>query len=675
MTKLRLYFALFFILLALPIAVLLRHTYSNLEEEAFYFYRKTAESLAANFRQSLQQGLLSEEQRPYTHYRYIHVADRPVPQQEGLNLSPLASFPVQSEIPGILGYYQIDPDGSFHSPLLPDGSAHSEVLVPQREERERVRDKLASLLEDRAFHPSVSLGADETDRQLKESFDQQTNLSTLKRNLESNVDLTLEREYEQKDTSQYSPVGLREEEEKVASSGYSKRRVQKTSAKQALVFDSKLEDAYPENLRKEKIQSARAGRSDFMGNRSSEREENRRATVADDLTASRDSDASRGLELQAEVDPFRSRLIDGQWLVFYRKVWWHDRRYIQGFVASLSEFVDAQLSTIFQNSALPYTASYLLFYQGEIVQPAASGSTADRKPSLLYESVLTPPLSDFHFAVTVQGLPVGPGYQIVNLLAIFLSLLFIGGFAGIYRLTVTQMELSQKKSDFVSAVSHELKTPLTAIRMYGEMLMEGWVEDEKKQRYYQHIHDESERLSRLIQNVLTLAQLERKEWQFSLTAESPVELVNAIVDRLSSQIYRAGFEVTTIREGEARPIQVDSDAMTQIMINLIDNAIKFSKGAETKQIVLTISQVGSDCYIRIRDYGPGIPRRKLKRIFEKFYRIDSEMTRTTRGTGIGLSLVKMLADAMGAHVDVVNRRPGTEFSIRFTTKSGTHAEY
>ena len=105
--------------------------------------------------------------------------------------------------------------------------------------------------------------------------------------------------------------------------------------------------------------------------------------------------------------------------------------------------------------------------------------------------------------------------------------------------------------------------------------------------------------------------------------------------------------------------------MTQILINLIDNSIKFSKEAERKEIQVTISQLGEECFIRVRDFGPGIPRPQLKKIFQKFYRIDSEMTRTTRGTGIGLALVKMLADAMRASVDVVNRDPGVEFSLRF----------
>ena len=122
MRKLRLYFGLFFVLLTIPIVVLLSHTYSNLEEESFFFYRRSAEGVVSAVHQQLAVSLAGEEQRPYTHYRYIHVADQPVPQQEGLNLSPLASFPVQSETPGILGYWQIDPNGSlkgcFETPWL-----------------------------------------------------------------------------------------------------------------------------------------------------------------------------------------------------------------------------------------------------------------------------------------------------------------------------------------------------------------------------------------------------------------------------------------------------------------------------------------------------------------------------------------------------------------------------
>ncbi|MCH8016864.1 MAG: HAMP domain-containing histidine kinase [Acidobacteria bacterium] len=663
MKRLRLYFALFFILLAVPIVILLSHTYSNLEQESFFLYRRTAESLMATVYQRLQENLLVEEQRPYTHYRYIHVADRAVPQQEGLNLSPLADFPVQSEIPGILGYFQIDPDGSFHSPLLPDEDPG--IAVPQREEREEMKDKLATLLEG-LFSLTPGLQAQLDELKLEESPPTaKKNFSNFRDNLESKVDITLEQRYEREASE--STYSLRSEEDQKTDS--LQRRVQKSSLRQAEIFDSQLKDAYSQDLEKAKESAAPQRADDAPDSRVVAGQTNRTFQMGDELR-SQDKDVQPEPEAEpevvAEVDPFQSEVIDKEWLVFYRKVWPQKRRYIQGFTASLSEFLESHLDSAFLNSALPETASYLVFHQGELLEPTPVGRNNPR-PLLLHSAALPYPLNDFDLAIIVAQLPQSPAHQLVNFLALFLSVLFLGGFLGVYRLTVKQMELAQKKSDFVSAVSHELKTPLTAIRMYGEMLMEGWVEEEKKEGYYQQIHDESVRLSRLIQNVLTLAELERSEWQINLTVLQPVEFVAQITGRLSNQVKRAGFEFETVTEGEVKPISVDTDALTQILINLIDNAIKFSKDAETKKIVLTVSQLGDDCYIRVRDFGPGIPSRKLKSIFEKFYRIDNEMTRTTRGTGIGLSLVKMLADAMGAHVDVANRQPGTEFSLRFVT--------
>ncbi len=147
--------------------------------------------------------------------------------------------------------------------------------------------------------------------------------------------------------------------------------------------------------------------------------------------------------------------------------------------------------------------------------------------------------------------------------------------------------------------------------MYGEMLMGGWIEDEqKKQSYYRHIHDESERLTRLIQNVLSLSQLERGQWEVQLTKEDPARLISDLVKQLPDS--------------------------TEIVV---------------------------------RDFGPGIPRRERKRIFQQFYRVGSEMTRSAQGTGIGLSLVKLLMEAMGGKVKVSDRRPGAEFRLIFPVHS------
>ena len=470
MRKLRLYFALFFVLLTIPIVVLLSPTYSNLEEESFFFYRRSAEGVVSAVHQQLAVSLAGEEQRPYTHYRYIHVADQPVPQQEGLNLSPLASFPVQSETPGILGYWQIDSNGSFNTPLLPDEATGEGVSVSDREARERLKDQLASLLEGQPFSSSAGFRSSTQGLEQEENrVSPESTLSKLKSNLESKVDVRLEEAYKgeaEPGTSAYLPR-LRSKDQESPESA--KRRVQKASSTQAQVFDSQIGESDSDQPTQAK-ESTAPQQLDLL-----DRAAGRKDDTAQDLgdKETQDGDEAVGPEVVVEVDPFRSELVDGEWLVFYRKVWSGDRRYIQGFTADLTEFLKAHLDAAFLNSALPDTASYLVLHRGEILE--SEDGYSDSRPLLLYSSAMPYPLSDFHLAITVAHLPVSPGYRVVNFLAIFLSLLFVGGLLGIYRLTATQMELSQQKSDFVSAVSHELKTPLTSIRMYGEMLTEGWV--------------------------------------------------------------------------------------------------------------------------------------------------------------------------------------------------------
>ncbi len=671
MNRLRRYFAAFLLLLAVPISLLLIRTYDNLEEGSFYFYRKIAEGLVSTLDQRLLQGLEVEQRRPYTQYRYIYVADQPLPNQTGLNLSPLAAFPVESDIPGILGYFQIDPDGSFHTPLLPDAEP-AEAEVPDRASRAKVRDQMAALLR---ASPGVQ------PRDPRPALAEHEAKSRLSKNLASNADLRLENEYIKKE----APSGPRKDLKTGDVSP--SRQVQRSSAEQALVFETQSGQGKPGQTAKKEDQDALStSGSNTLGQQAAggppQTPELRDAPAdLEDTLDERDSVAGRNYrDVEAEVDEFQVQLLDKRWLVFRRKVWWRDRRYVQGFVAKADEYLTSNIRAVFENSALS-EPSCLVFHSGDLIRSIPETESPNR-PLALLSAPLPHPFNDFTLAVTLKSLPAGPGYQVVNAAAIFLVFLVVGGCYGIYRFTAAQMELSQRKSDFVAAVSHELKTPLASIRMYGEMLVEGWVDDEEKKRiYYRHIRDESERLTRLIQNVLRLAELERNELKLNPQDCDPVAFVRGVVERLGKQIEAAGFEVVVETEGEPTSIWADPDALTQILINLIDNALKFSKKSEAKQVALTISQASADtavneCVIRVRDFGPGIPKGKLNKIFEKFYRIDSEATRTTRGTGIGLALVKTLADAMGATVDVVNRRPGAEFRLRFRDRNsakGTHA--
>jgi signal transduction histidine kinase len=204
--------------------------------------------------------------------------------------------------------------------------------------------------------------------------------------------------------------------------------------------------------------------------------------------------------------------------------------------------------------------------------------------------------------------------------------------------------------------------------MYGEILREGWASEEKKKRYYDYIHDESERLSRLISNVLQLARMTHNDLQVDLTPMHTMELIDAIRPKVSSLAERAGFALQWQCEDEAAQsiIPIDLDYFTQILINLLDNAIKFSRRAERKEIVIGCRLLADGSILfSVRDYGPGIAKNQMKKVFKLFYRTENELTRETLGTGIGLALVQQLTSAMHGTVDVVNTSPGAEFRLLF----------
>ena len=177
-----------------------------------------------------------------------------------------------------------------------------------------------------------------------------------------------------------------------------------------------------------------------------------------------------------------------------------------------------------------------------------------------------------------------------------------------YRLGVGQMRLARQQQDFVSAVSHELKTPLTSIRMYGEMLKAGWADEEKRQTYYDYIHSESERLSRLIENVLQLARLTRNTQHFDLRGVAVAELLDLVRSKVATQVERAGF---ALRSATRRPanatVVIDADCAAQIVINLVDNALKFATGAASKVVEIAARRAsdGSTLFT-VRDFGPGV---------------------------------------------------------------------
>jgi len=377
---------------------------------------------------------------------------------------------------------------------------------------------------------------------------------------------------------------------------------------------------------------------------------------------------------EGEVDPLEFSLLDSGHFVLFRKVWRDGQRFIQGILIDRQLFLQATISDRFEAAALASMSDLIIAYHDEILRASSGlsgryqGNAEDLEGTLLYRGRFSAPLDSVGIIFSIRQLPPGPGARVLGWVTLLLAGVFVGGFYALYRLALGQLRLARQQQDFVSAVSHELKTPLTSIRMYGEMLKEGWAGEDKRQQYYEYIHEESERLTRLISNVLQLASITRNEPKLAMRSMMARELMDCIEAKISSQVQRAGFEVVFDRDelAEDAAVMIDEDCFLQIVINLVDNAVKFSAAAGDRKIEIGSRLSGNGQLVfTVRDFGPGVPRNQMKKIFELFYRSESELTRETVGTGIGLAIVHQLSLAMNGSVDVVNRDPGAEFRVSF----------
>jgi signal transduction histidine kinase len=379
-----------------------------------------------------------------------------------------------------------------------------------------------------------------------------------------------------------------------------------------------------------------------------------------------------------EIDPFEVALLESGHLVLFRKVWRGGARSIQGALVAQRPFLEQVVGDPFRASAVARVADLQVRWQG---RPLATvgGTGADpylaRAPevdgAMLQRMRLSPPLGAMELAVHAERLPAGPGAGVLAWLSVALAAVLVGGFGLLYRLGLRQIALVRQQQDFVSAVSHELRTPLTSIRMYAEMLREGWVDDARRRDYYDTIGREAERLSRLVQNVLQLARMSRRELRLQPRVLGAAEVVEDLRRAVVAQVEAAGFtlRVDCPPEAAVAAIEADPDALTQIGVNLVDNALKFAARAERREIVLSCGLLrGGELALGVRDYGPGIPKGQAKRVFELFYRADGGLTRDTPGTGLGLGIVRELAAAMGGRTELVHHRPGVEVRAVFREK-------
>ncbi len=244
---------------------------------------------------------------------------------------------------------------------------------------------------------------------------------------------------------------------------------------------------------------------------------------------------------------------------------------------------------------------------------------------------------------------------------VLIFLLF--GMALTFRATDREARLAQAKSNFVSNVSHELKTPLSLLSLFSEILELGRVNsEEKKTEYYRIIRHESLRLNKMIDNILDFAKIEAGRKAYVFAAGDMAEVIEHVLSSYRYQIINSGFDVQTNIQPDLPPVLIDRDAMEQAISNLLDNAIKYSR--DVKQLSITTGRRGSDLLIEIADQGIGIPRAEHAKVFEKFYRVGNGLVHDVKGSGLGLSLVKHIVEAHNGTISVESEvGKGSRFTI------------
>ncbi len=297
--------------------------------------------------------------------------------------------------------------------------------------------------------------------------------------------------------------------------------------------------------------------------------------------------------------------------------------------------------------------------------------------------LLSVPLAPYlpHWAIAVytdgQDISTGSGNEFMIiaclLLFIFIAAIASGGFL-LMRHAKQNMVDAQQKTSFVSNVSHELKTPLTSIRMFAELLLDGRVNDQdKKNKYLGIIVSESRRLTRLVNNVLDFSRIEQCKKTYNMEEIELVPLLLETFEFNKPRIKDAGMESHLNIPDESITVKTDRDAMEQVILNVMDNAIKY---ASTGGEISLFSKAGERAVeIRIEDRGPGVPEKDRNKIFEKFHRVDTSLTATKQGSGLGLSIARRILEDMGGSLSYAPRQGGGScFTVKVPMDPDKHKQ-
>jgi signal transduction histidine kinase len=309
---------------------------------------------------------------------------------------------------------------------------------------------------------------------------------------------------------------------------------------------------------------------------------------------------------------------------------------------------------------LDWLLDWLINYLPDTPSPGVNFALLDGREEVLYQTGEVLPTSDApdivmplepflpHWQLAISFVDPailgksGKGFMILAglLIAIFILTIIVGGGMLSWEANRSMM-FAQQKATFVSNVSHELKTPITSIRMYAELLKEERVKDPAKKRHYlQVIVSESQRLTRLVNNVLNFARLEQGKKQYHFRDLDLAAFLRGVVETQRLRVQKAGIALENEIPDTSYRVRIDPDAVEQVLVNLMDNAIKYAAGG--RELIVDLKYRKDHFRLMVFDRGPGIAVRHREMIFKKFHRVDTSLTASQPGSGLGLSIARSI---------------------------------
>lgn len=264
---------------------------------------------------------------------------------------------------------------------------------------------------------------------------------------------------------------------------------------------------------------------------------------------------------------------------------------------------------------------------------------------------------------TIQQLARNRSYLNLGMI-IFIDILFLIGTWYVFRSFKTELQLAKMRSDFISNVSHEIRTPLALMSVYVETLMLGRLKPEKMNEYHKIIYQETSRLTDIVNKILNFSKIEEKRYQYNFAHVNLNELVGVVVERFNYHLQNLGFEVNLKLADNIPNIKADREALIEVLVNLMDNAIKYSN---TKMSISLETLYEKDKVVFIiKDKGVGINETQQKFIFDKFYRATETEVHNIKGSGLGLAIVKHIVEGHKGKITVQSEpEQGTTFTISF----------